>query len=756
MNQASNDKPFEFKQGENYQATIKERINSNEAVIQVRGKEATVKFDGNVPAKGQAMIQMVGKQQDQAIVKVVHYDKGNAQPANGKSNDVTQLLKGLGQDKVSIEVKQAAQIFIDKGVPLTKETVQSLKSFFEKGSGTIEQKLATTSAMAEKQLAPTSSQLAAVHEALHGRTVSDAFSELEQMTGRPGQSSAQSVEQALRQVYALMKNGEDYTATLKQLSDQFSNQSAQLRKAFSEIQQMLKAGHTDAAEQRFSELLRSLALKNEAIRMSDLPLLEEKTEQHVDVKAQFMKEGNLDKALEHVRSFLDGKNGSEFNGVREALEKASLLQQQGRELKARQEVIHALEKVEGAGNRNQVANAYVQNELQTNQTLTSKDMIVRTVTEKLSQAAIDFKQIKRGITRNLDSTIQLIQQHKKSATPQANQILESTIKKLDNAILKSEMMLFTDMKTEKQLMKASSQLAEARSLLAKGDFTSASKIVTEVKTLMEQTVFKPSDVKVKHFISQKSLELENRPPVQQAITRVQEAVQQIKSNEGSPRQVFELVRSLGLTNESDTAKALAFQQGNGSNNSSGQQDQMQRNMKAVLIQLLQQSDESQGRIAQLAESTLNNLTGQQLLSKSDSGTNLQSLFFQLPMQLEKQTENLQVYINSKNKGEQVDWENCNLYFFIETKKLGEIGIQLNVSNRNLSITLKNDSQNFKEKLIPLVDVAKKNMEEIGYQVGKIDYARLKKQEQIKIGDTPNDQPTTNVSTDIRKGMDFTI
>ncbi len=48
-------------------------------------------------------------------------------------------------------------------------------------------------------------------------------------------------------------------------------------------------------------------------------------------------------------------------------------------------------------------------------------------------------------------------------------MLETTISKLDNAILKSDMMLFTDMKTEKQLMNASTQLAEAKKLLAKGD-----------------------------------------------------------------------------------------------------------------------------------------------------------------------------------------------------------------------------------------------------------------------------------------------
>ena len=61
----------------------------------------------------------------------------------------------------------------------------------------------------------------------------------------------------------------------------------------------------------------------------------------------------------------------------------------------------------------------------------------------------------------------LVNTFKKNAYPQAKQMLETAISKLDNAILKSDMMLFTDMKTEKQLMNASTQLAEAKKLLSK-------------------------------------------------------------------------------------------------------------------------------------------------------------------------------------------------------------------------------------------------------------------------------------------------
>ena len=89
-------------------------------------------------------------------------------------------------------------------------------------------------------------------------------------------------------------------------------------------------------------------------------------------------------------------------------------------------------------------------------------------------------------------------------------------------------------------------------------------------------------------------------------------------------------------------------------------------------------------MAQQAEQALTNITGQQLLSKSDGNGTLQSMFFNLPLMLGEKPENLQVFINSKNEGEQVQWENCNLYFLLETRKLGDVGILLNSTDRNLS------------------------------------------------------------------------
>ena len=103
---------------------------------------------------------------------------------------------------------------------------------------------------------------------------------------------------------------------------------------------------------------------------------------------------------------------------------------------------------------------------------------------------------------------------------------------------------------------------------------------------------------------------------------------------------------------------------------------------------------------------------------------MQSMFFNLPLMLGGKPENLQVFINSKNEGQQVEWENCNLYFLLETKKLGDVGILLNSTDRNLSITIKNDLPGFKEKIEPLASLTKEKLQEVGYNVSSINFARM--------------------------------
>ncbi|MED4968211.1 hypothetical protein [Parageobacillus toebii] len=559
--------------------------------------------------------------------------------------------------------------------------------------------------------------------------------------------------ETIQQVKQTIDKAETIEAAIREIRQQlhrFSDKNivTQLTKAMFEAAKLDKSGR--------EQLLASLTnLENE--HMKDITNEKEIFNQHVyDAVRKAIKtihrEANLEKAFDFIKTETMPRLTEEpelGKKLADSFTKALQLQENGRELAARQTMLETLTEIEtslpSAGNEETDPSTSLDNlfdsEWQTSIQLQTKDIIVQTVTKKMSQATIDFKNIKRDIMRNLETIWQLIEKYKQSAQPQAKQLLETTIKQLDNAILKSDMMLFTDMMTEKQLMKASSQLAEARKRLNKGDYSGAQKIVKEVKDVLAKMQFKPSDVKVKHFVANESLKFAGSP--KEFLTQMNKTVQPF-ALEPSARQMFEMIRRLGLTHDYEVAESLVFK---GNNEAAPQQ-----NMKAMFLKLAQSGNE---QVAQQAEQALNNLTGQQLLNKFDAGANVQSFFFTLPLLLQNEVRSIKVYVNSRKDGERIDWENCSLYFLLETKKLGDIGILLNANERNLSITFRNDKEDFTEKIQPLIDVAKERLEEIGYRVTGVNVTKLSKENMPMKESKPISQ-TPSYATFTEKGYDFTI
>jgi hypothetical protein len=162
---------------------------------------------------------------------------------------------------------------------------------------------------------------------------------------------------------------------------------------------------------------------------------------------------------------------------------------------------------------------------------------------------------------------------------------------------------------------------------------------------------------------------------------------------------------------------------------------------------------SDGQSKPAVEQALATITGQQLLNKQDASS-MQNLFFQLQILLNKQAENVKVYVNSQKNGEKIDWENCNLYFVLETKKLGEVGIMVSAVNRNLSITFKNDHEELPKTFEPLTGVTKERLQEIGYNVGAI---QIKPLTETSGSDRKTDQKQTVFTPAYtEKGYDFSI
>jgi folate-dependent tRNA-U54 methylase TrmFO/GidA len=157
-------------------------------------------------------------------------------------------------------------------------------------------------------------------------------------------------------------------------------------------------------------------------------------------------------------------------------------------------------------------------------------------------------------------------------------------------------------------------------------------------------------------------------------------------------------------------------------------------------------------IAQQAEHALANMTGQQLLSKFDTNNHMQTMFYQLPMLLQDQIETVNIYLNSRNDGGKLDWQNCSLYFLLDTEKYGKIGILLQALERNLTLTIKTDNEKLAEALRPLTEMAKENLEAIGYNVKGINFTKMNEQEeQTAVAET-----TQAKETNKEKGYDWTV
>lgn len=443
------------------------------------------------------------------------------------------------------------------------------------------------------------------------------------------------------------------------------------------------------------------------------------------------KEPSITKVLDEVKSLLTESAG--LDELTTAFEKATQLTNQGRELAARKELASAISHLEEAQpqmNKTEVtlsdSEQYLINETLQSLGLGSKDVLVTQITKKLFQLAIDFKKERQEISRNLDSASRLLEENKPASAVSAKQMLEASIKKLDQAILKGDYMLYTDMSTEKKMLTASSKLSEAKNLLTKGKMAEASQIVKEVKAVMDQLVFKPTNSKVMHLTKETEL-LSPKLMLDQAI-----------HHEPGARQIFETIKALGFTHEKDSAQALIDKQ------------EAPNNLKETLLKMMETSD---GQSKPAVEQALATITGQQLLNKQDASS-MQNLFFQLPILLNKQAENVKVYVNSQKNGGKIDWENCNLYFVLETKKLGEVGIMVSAVNRNLSITFKNDREELLKTFEPLTEVSKERLQEIGYNVGAI---QIKPLTETAGSDRKTDQKQTVFTPAYtEKGYDFSI
>ncbi|MFA9556017.1 hypothetical protein ACERII_01735 [Evansella sp. AB-rgal1] len=822
---SNKEQPLQLRAGGVYDAKIESRVSEREAVVSIRGQKVNATFSGTVPNGDKVSVQIEGRTEDGVRLREVSSNKGyekSSESGRTVEQSLERLIRHSTDRAPSPELRQAVERLHKNNIPLSKESVRDLHHFIEKGIGTREQRLNTVDMITQKRLEPTSSNLHSVHEALHGRKISEQMKEINPKTNIRNETMDTSrfmsgrnttIEQHISETRDIQRNIDRETSErrepevrvdrqaperrepevinrsdIRSVEDIGKTNRSEVSKALEQlnksersqwpaeiraVQQVLERSDTGVRAMVNQGLREALQLQsmqkameaNERISML-MNQVQRNEAQHVTpqstVNRQMLEnfnsliqnEPNMQQAINQIQNTIAGNNDNqEVNlllrqGITDAINKLD----QGRELKARQIIIDTIQRAENLlpmmhtppQDSRVEMEQYVANEIMQSIKSPSKQLLMTEVTERLAAATDEFKSFKREVTNQLSRIEHIIQQFRSQSTQQAKPMLENVIRQLDNALLKNNWLLFADMKTEKQVLQASSQLAEAKKLLAKGNHTEARQIVREVQNSLDRLNFKPNNQKIIHHIVKEQEWQQSKPGVHRLSTQYEQTVRTLTYNQGSAREVFEGLRGLGLNREAEIGQLLASGKDVG--------EDQQRNMKSLFFQAAHR-DEEGSKIQQQAQQSLQNIAGQQLMSRSDHQQNMQMLMFQIPLLLKDAVENLQVFVNSRNEGEKIDWENCSLYFLIDTKKMGEVGISLNVTERSLSVTIKNDSASFQSKVEPLANKYLEKLKDIGFNVKELHFAAMSMKENV---DELNKIEEQQRPTMTKKGFDYKI
>ena len=342
-----------------------------------------------------------------------------------------------------------------------------------------------------------------------------------------------------------------------------------------------------------------------------------------------------------------------------------------------------------------------------------KMYIVKETTAKTIELKNEFEKYRSEILDKLEPLEKLDFENIANKDKEtAKFVINSTIDKIDKLIMKSDITLFTDMKTEKNLLSYSSDLADAKGLVEKGKFSKAMEVVKKVVKGIKEIKFEPSFTKIqafeisklgKTFNFDKSLENQHL----EKILNFSES-----ENTASARKVLELFRSMGLNHEYELTEKI------GNLKEFKNHLKLEPNIKDILMKLSEYEKEDKN-IVETIEKSLNNLNGQQLMNKQGNKGSGETMFFNIPIYTENEFKNMKLYINSREKNNKLDWENCDLYFVINFKEYGETGIKVDIKNRNLKITIKNDNEKLKGKMTPLLASIEENFSGVGFNIGDI-------------------------------------
>lgn len=327
-----------------------------------------------------------------------------------------------------------------------------------------------------------------------------------------------------------------------------------------------------------------------------------------------------------------------------------------------------------------------------------RKFIQTTMTEKMAETKKTFDMYQKGIERQLTQLIE---------TPKSvdvKEVLSQVIDKLDHVIMKTDVPLYTDMKTERDLLQSSGQLEVARELLDQNT-DKAFEIISSVKEIVARIDYKPVKQKIYGVASKVFVEkLYQDQMIKQMPIKLDEGMRT------SPRAVLETLRELGINHESEVSEHLQKKH---------KEMRAPANLKAILLKL----EESAEQRVQSKE-VLENLTGQQLLNKLEIKSHKQHMTFNIPIKVDSEVKNIKVHVNAKKDRQKIDWKNSRLYFVIHLDKLGDTGVLVDVNKGHVNVTIKNDHEAIEDRMKPFVEEGMKRLESVGFTTSSIKFQKL--------------------------------
>ncbi len=374
-------------------------------------------------------------------------------------------------------------------------------------------------------------------------------------------------------------------------------------------------------------------------------------------------------------------------------------------------------------------------------------VLKETITEKLAEVKNNFEVFKRESINQLN---QIIDRDNQLTPEQRSHYTAKLIDKLDNAIMKSELGLYISMKSERELMKQSAKLSDARDYLIKGKLEQAETIVRTVVEHFEKLAFKPTLKRV--FALGNPLNISADELKYDAIAKwAKNGIANFSSSEKSVAGLVQYLRKLGINHDVEVFQDTF---GDAPKNETTAL-KTPRNLKELLLSMAQKSDDQTQ--PKTTDKLLAHINGQQMQLKMADKAPIQQFMLAVPMQLNGRMTEVKVYIKAKENDLKVDWQNFNMFFVLNTARFDDIGIKVSAVEKKVRIDILNDNIESKAVVMPLAKQLSSYVESIGYTVTGLNFSSLVNQRpnEINVKDKPQPRPLNHLKP-TNRSVDFSV